>query len=144
MAVLSAQIERAKTRTGWSETKIAKAIGIHPNTLLRWKSEHCRSYDLDAIVNLFSLAGGSMDMAFGVESDERPGWAEGLQERLEQLEQRVSAGEPDLVTQLLGEGAETLTPDAISSMLGDKQLERLQALLRSSPARKDDDTRKAG
>jgi transcriptional regulator with XRE-family HTH domain len=66
-------IERAAAERKWSLNKLAQAIGVHVTSLERWKSGATRSYDLQAVVKLFELAGMSMDEEFGLHQDAHGG-----------------------------------------------------------------------
>lgn len=60
-------IEKAAKKKSWSYAKLTKHINKGENTLHRWRSGKIASFNIDALVLLFEMAGESMDQTFGLE-----------------------------------------------------------------------------
>ena len=62
-------IEKAVINKSWSYAKLTKHLKKGENTLHRWRSGKIASFDIDALVKLFEIAGESMDETFGITPD---------------------------------------------------------------------------
>lgn len=67
-SVVDGVITEAGKAKGWSLAKLTRYLGKGSNTLHRWKTGQTTAYDMEALVELFKMAGTSMDQAFGLVS----------------------------------------------------------------------------
>jgi len=64
--IIGEVIARATAKQGWSIAELTRRVGKGPSTLHRWKQGTTASYDLGTVVEIFQLAGMSMDEAFNL------------------------------------------------------------------------------
>jgi len=63
-------INEAGRKKGWSLAKLTRYLGKGSNTLHRWKTGQTTAYDMEALIELFTMAEMSMDQTFGLMSAE--------------------------------------------------------------------------
>lgn len=96
VAAVISVIEKAVEKKKWSYARLTKHINKGENTLHRWRSGKIASFDIDALVKLFTIAGESMDETFGIlppETDEerakrRMSYKE-IRAKLDEIDQRL-------------------------------------------------------
>ncbi|MCH7472861.1 hypothetical protein IIA79_07920 [bacterium] len=59
-------INQAAEKKGWSLAQLTRRVGKGENTLHRWRTGATSSFDMETLVELFKMAGLSMDQEFGI------------------------------------------------------------------------------